>query len=434
MSRRWGLVLTLTLGCTVDEGAFEERVFECDPSAHNPGCGTDRDGVPMTCFPGKQLDGTNFCAPSCPDVPMSLVEEHAVCVDGGAKLRFCNPEVPNACGHPDLGCLRTDVTLSGAEAEGVCVTMAPCSTDAECTDPVRSTCATTFLNQLYGRHEGLAADHLYCLQRDCQRSGSACAPGQSCLPELVTAAAHPPDICVPNCDAQGDCPPNHFCFRKLSGPGSPPICLPGLLGFLCESDVDCLVGRCLSDEEPDESIRLDLCTVECDSQDDCERFDSDQGRFVCLNGRCATPEAYRGTRCFTDADCTRDPGTVCVFSSPPTRPSDEGTCSRPCDEYDRCPTRGGFGQVCLTNVVSRDGELRHTCYPGYFGLPCAADEDCVGGMICRGAAGGTPRCTLLCQETAGDRDCRSSRWTTPGATCVDSLCVREAPMSELGGM
>ena len=154
-----------------------------------------------------------------------------------------------------------------------------------------------------------------------------------------------------------------------------------------------------------------------------------------MNGRCATPDAYRGARCFTDADCTRDPGTICVFLGKPTSPRDEGTCSRPCDAGDRCPSRGGFGHVCLTVTVNREGEPRRTCYPGYFGLPCKDDYDCVGGMLCRGVAGGPPICTVLCQETAGDEDCRQSRWISPDATCLDSICVpgTTTPAS-LGGM
>src|SRR4029079_366177 len=130
-----------------------------------------------------------------------------------------------------------------------------------------------------------------------------CAAGQSCLPKLVAAAAHAPDICVPNCDSHGRCPPNHFCFRKLSGTGSRGICLPGLLGFLCESDIDCMVGTCVSDDEV-EGLRLHVCSVPCGNDDDCDKYDSDQGKFVCQvnRGQCATPNAYRGASCYNDGD------------------------------------------------------------------------------------------------------------------------------------
>jgi hypothetical protein len=420
--------------CSVDEGAFQARVFACDTAAKEPGCGKDlRDGRAMTCFPASQLDGTDFCTPSC-DAPMSLPGENAVCVQGAAKLAFCNPEddlpgQPSPCG-PDLACLRTDVTSD----EGVCVTMQPCTADSDCPNPVRSTCAATFLHQLYAQNPEIHSDHLYCLQKDCVAGGSACAPGQSCLPKLVAAAAHPPDICVPNCDSHDRCPPNHFCFSKLSGSGSPHICLPGLLGFLCESDVDCIVGKCLSDEEPDEALRLNLCTVPCTNEDECAKWDSDQGKFTCQldRGACATPDAYRGARCYDDADCTRDDGTSCVFSSKPNKPTDQGTCSRLCPSDGMCTPRGGFGHVCLPFTVSRDGTSKPGCYPGYFGLPCTSDDNCVGGMICRGAAGGGPKiCTTLCQTTG---DCQDNRWTAGASACSpDSICV-PVSTAAFGGM
>jgi hypothetical protein len=427
-------IAALAIGCSVDEAAFQNRVFQCDTAARDPHCGTDVNGQPMTCFAASQLDGTDFCTQSCGE-PMSLPDD-AVCVQGGAKLAACHPDdtttTTGPCGRTDLGCLRTDVTAD----EGVCVTMQPCSQDSDCPNPIRSTCAATFLNELYSKIPNPPpadlywhSDHLYCLQRDCLKGGSSCGPGQSCLPELVTAAAHPPDICVPNCDSHDRCPPNHFCFSKLSGAGSPHICLPGLLGFLCESDIDCIVGKCVSDNDPDETLRLKLCTVPCSLDGECEIYDSDQGKFVCQpdgagSGRCATPDAYRGARCSDDSDCTRDEGTSCVFSSKPTSPSDQGTCSRLCPGgTGPCTTRGGFGHVCLPFTVARDGTSKPGCYPGYFGLPCTADDQCVGDLVC----GATPElpyktCTTLCRN---DDDCGANRWIAGNrAVCASgSICV-----------
>src|SRR6187399_2247830 len=95
----------LALGCSVDEDAFQARVFTCDTAARDPLCGTDRDGQPMTCFAASQLDGADFCAPSCGEV-MTFEAESAVCVQGGAKLASCHPDddtTPNGpCGRPDL--------------------------------------------------------------------------------------------------------------------------------------------------------------------------------------------------------------------------------------------------------------------------------------------------------------------------------------------
>ena len=165
----------------------------------------------------------------------------------------------------------------------------------------------------------------------------------------------------------------------------------------------------MSDNEPDEALRLDLCTVPCSYDAECEKFDSDQGKFVCVPdgngpGRCASPDAYRGARCFDDADCTRDEGTSCVFSSKPTSAADQGTCSRLCPA---APGRARRAAASATSACrspsSRDGTSKPGCYPGYFGLPCTADDQCVGDLSA--PARPTRRrkiCTALCQT---DEDC-----------------------------
>ena len=62
-------------------------------------------------------------------MPMSLPLEDAVCVQGNAKLSACKPgDGDDACGRPEFGCLRTDVTTD----EGICVTMKPCQLDSDC--------------------------------------------------------------------------------------------------------------------------------------------------------------------------------------------------------------------------------------------------------------------------------------------------------------
>jgi hypothetical protein len=437
---RWALCLGLAAwqgGCRVDEDAFAETIFLCNTS--NPACGTTLDGREMTCFQASQLDGNDFCAPKCGMAKILAGEEPAtagsVCAHGNAELRACNPTVDGSCGAT-LNCLRTDVTTD----EGVCMTMQPCSTDEMCTDAVHSTCASTFLQELYNSPDlstdDLHSDHLYCLQRGCKEGGSSCNPGQSCLPYLVDKAAHPPDICVPDCGSDYSCPPNHFCFREISGPGSPRICLPGLLGFLCKTDIDCMVGTCRSDGVP-EPLTLNLCTVPCDSNADCEKWDSDQGKFVCIDHRCATPDAYRGARCYTDDDCTRDEGTACVFAGKPTSPTDQGTCSVVCGDGtgpdEMCSPRGGFGHVCLGFTVDRDGRAKHGCYPGYYGpyYTCRSNADCVDDLECLDVGTGQRLCTARCD---GDAACQANRWTRGASTCLGGVCAppqspAKAPLS-----
>ncbi len=437
IARRMGVALGLVgvaltmVSCKVDQKAFDARIFPCDPSSKDPGCGTDSNGDPMVCYPASLLDGTDFCTDACGDTPMSL-GDGTTCVEGRAELKACDPSVPESCGQSSLGCLRTDVTSE----EGVCTTMTPCTVDSDCTDPVRTTCAATFLKSIYSKNTTLEADNLYCLQKNCQSGQSSCSPGQSCLPLLVPPSANAPDICVPNCDAQGNCPPNHTCFQKISGPANPAICIPGLLGFICATDINCLVGKCMSDGDPDADNGLKLCTIPCNSDADCSTFDSDQGLFSCIGGHCETPNAYRGNSCFTDADCTRDENTFCYFQTPPAKPTDLGTCLRPCTADAtvgtlNCAPRAGISHTCLPFVDST-GATSPGCYPGFFPYPCLTTANCVGDLTCRGADLTTSpptegNCTTLCQN---DDDCNADRWTAGQSFCApQGIC---APLLEGG--
>lgn len=429
-----GLVgIAFMAGCKVDQAAFDSRIFACNPSAKDPGCGTDSGGKPMACYPASLLDGSDFCAPSCDMSTAPSTSDSDVCVEGDAALKFCEPAPPATgdaqitCGQSELGCLRTDVTND----EGVCTTMTPCTLDSDCTDPVRSTCATTFLHQLYSNNTSLQADHLYCLQKNCQSGASSCSPGQSCLPLLVPASAHAPDICVPNCDSQQSCPPNHVCFQKISGPANPAICIPGLLGFICESDINCLVGKCLPDDDPVAS--LNLCTIPCSSDDDCALYDSDQGTFGCVlrsdgNHYCESPYSYRGNACRTDADCVRndvrDTTTSCVFQTPPEKPTDIGTCLRPLNMGD-CGPRAGIGQTPFPFFYTSDGTPTTACLPGFFGLPCLSDANCAGDMKCRTVDPNTPSTSTICTHPCQiDDDCNADRWTANQSFCApSSVCA-----------
>jgi hypothetical protein len=155
---------------------------------------------------------------------------------------------------------------------------------------------------------------------------------------------------------------------------------------------------------------LNLCTTECGSDDDCSKFDSAQGLFVCNMQAsphvCATPYAYRGASCNSDADCIRDKDSRCMRTSPSDA---QGTCLHACDATGGCLPRGGINQTCLPLLAS-DGPLP-ICLPGLFGYPCAADSNCVGDLSCRGADPQTQFCTGLC---ATDDDCSKDRWTLGG--------------------
>jgi hypothetical protein len=414
-------------GCKVDKAAFESRIFSCDTTAPDPLCGTDADGTPMTCFSASQIGGSDFCVKSCGDTPMSLPQDDAVCVQGGAELQFCSPSQDfdgahplGACGRADLGCLRTNVE-TGAD-EGVCITGSSCTTNDDCHDPVKSTCAATFLRQLYAQAgpTDLEANDLYCLQEGCKQALSACSPGEVCLPLEVPPAANAPDICVPKCDSHGRCPPTYFCLSKISGAANPDVCIPGLLGFVCETDVDCLVGKCRSDNPSNPTVALNLCTTSCTSDADCAKYDSDQGLFFCSAGpqdrHCVTPSAYTGALCRTDADCAtghRDQGTKCSKVNPGDA---TGTCLYTCNAQTPCAPRDGVGHTCLP-FYDDDKNERDACIPGVFPYPCFADSQCaVPDLQCAGADGmGTPgNCTHLCTT---DADCQNDIWTAGQAYC-----------------
>jgi hypothetical protein len=427
--------LAMVGGCRVDDQAFQGRVFSCDTKAADPLCGTDVNGMPMQCFAARQIGAAaDFCTQRCDDLPMSLPDEAAVCVQGNAKLKYCNPADDNdAAGHPhgacdrsEFGCLRTDLIGD----EGVCITMNPCLVDQDCHDNVRSTCAATFFKRLYAsdtRSEQpvLHSDHLYCLQEGCDAEGSACSPGETCLRKVVPAAANPPDICVPNCDSHLRCPPNHFCLQKISGPANPAVCIPGLLGFVCATDVDCIIGSCRLENgaDPPAENRLNLCTIACASDAECKHFDSEQGQFICnADHFCATPEAYRGATCVTDDDCGLDAGTICARAEPTDR---EGTCLHPCEADFSCAARGGINHTCvpLAHVAGPDPlalpEAAPVCFPGYFPLPCFSDDNCLRGLSCLGAdltttPDPTPGiCSVPCSS---DDDCAQNH-ATAGAVC-----------------
>jgi hypothetical protein len=411
---------SLPLACKVDEAAFQARVFGCDTASAHPLCGTDQSGAPMTCFAARQLGGTDFCTQAC-DEPMSLPDENAQCVDGNAKLKSCSPMAgDDSCGRPELGCLRTDVTTD----EGVCVTMKPCSQDSDCHDPVRSTCASTFFSQLYSqtKDKGVNTDHLYCLQEGCDEGSSACSPGEVCLKKVIPAAAHPPDICVPKCDSNNLCPPNFICLKndKISGPGNPAVCVPGLLGFKCQTDIDCLVGKCVfdgGDQVIPMSTGLHLCTVDCASDADCAIFDSDQGLFYCsAEHHCVTPAAYTGgSVCTQQADCTRDPLTTDCFRL--SASSTDMTCVHPCADDGSCPVLGGVPHTCVPGATRANGKPG-ACLPGLFGLPCASDANCLPGLSCRSVSATTKICTELCQN---DNDCAASKFG--GGFCGGQVCL-----------
>jgi hypothetical protein len=387
----------LLLACTVDRAIVHQQVYGCDPTAKDPGCGTDPQGGPLMCFAGRPLGGADFCAERCADP--AAAPAGSVCSQSGARLTACDPGTPDSCNNRKLGCFRNNVLADG----GVCVTITPCSSDSDCPDPVRSRCATALIDEQYETPASFKSDHLWCLQADCQRRRTACSPGDTCLRDVAPPGTDAPDICVPSCDSQLRCPPAHFCLRKVSGAGSPTVCIPGLMGFRCDSTLDCMMGECT-----DFGVFFKLCSVPCADDSQCTKYDGKQGRFYCnADHHCTTPEAFRGSPCSKDSDCLG--GLTCARLT--GDPADGGNCVTPCDASGKCAPRGGVPHTCLSFP---GGKGLRGCYPGYFELPCTSDDQCLPGLSCRQVAPDRPSiCTSLC---ASDDDCTRIRWSKKG-TC-----------------
>lgn len=427
-------------GCRVDQTEFNNRVFACNVASPDPGCGTDESGEKMGCFATRQLGATDFCAKTC-DPEKAAADEAAaptasqstdgmVCLQSGISLAGCLPSMdhPTAdppqhgCVQQGMACYRTDLL----EDEGVCTTMNPCDRDTDCHDPIRSVCAATFLASLYAKADAvLQRDHMYCLQTGCRARGTSCSPGETCLQEVIPASANPPDICVPNCDSNLHCPPNYLCYRKVSTAVTPNVCIPGLLGFTCDSSIDCMMGKCI-----DNDIGYKVCTTPCKTAADCEQFDGVQGRFLCVRnpgdatvrGVCQTPDSYRGSLCDTTADCGRNPDEVCSRFSPKDV---QGTCLLPCAANGKCPSRVGINHTCLPSFVGAADSA--VCFPGYFGLPCALDSNCLEPLAClpTGLTAPAKICSTACTTSA---ECGANRWIANDGWCHPQLhiCVSKA--------
>jgi hypothetical protein len=405
----------LVVGCKVDKAAFQERLFTCNPTAADPACGTDGDDKPMACVPAYQLGGSNFCATGCDATSDPVETADGLCLPSGprtagavsgARLPRCNPaEAANTCGTEAMSCLRTDLVSD----EGVCMTVGSCATDMDCRDPIRSKCMGTLLRETYS-HAALKSDHTYCLQAECRARRTACSPGETCMRDILPRTSNPPDICVPHCDANGNCPPNYFCYPNLYGKRAPRVCIPGLLGLRCQSKLDCLFGDCVETGAP-----YKVCSVACNSNADCEKYDSIQGTFFCNPaGQCMTARGFKGGVCERDDDCTY-PNEICGHI---TNTMQLGLCMQACGEGGSCPAPGGVPHACRPQLDAA-GKLALTgppwvCWPGYFGQLCMNDSQCFPGLACQqlDPSNALARiCTLPCKV---DEDCDANNLTREG--------------------
>jgi hypothetical protein len=234
----------------------------------------------------------------------------------------------------------------------------------------------------------------------------SCPAGQACLRDLVPSNYHVADLCVPSCDSELNCPPNYSCWRRVSGPAAPNVCVPGLQSARCFTSLDCMIGDCL---DTGEGFRL--CSIPCQRDSDCLPYFDPSNPLVCVAAgsggqrHCVAPTSFSGVPCLHDGDC---PGPQRCFFSTPYERGNLGQCRPACGQDDHCAPRGGIAHTCFVQGAER------SCYPGRFGLPCRQAEDCIAGFACQSSI-----CTIPCTS---DADCDANPWTTRSGYCEASLC------------
>ena len=400
------------LACRANDDAFYAAAFACSTASGTDQCGTTKSGKTMTCYAGSQLGGgSDFCTEAC-DPNAGGVDSGHVCLSSGALLVKCvpNPDAgtPNGC-PAGLNCYRTDLAAN----EGVCLMMEVCTTDSECTDSRRPKCGATILHEL---KSAITTDHLMCVQPTCATSGSSCDVGESCSANYYnTGTTNLPDICIPNCLHDQDCPPDFACAQNAGAAGAPSVCVPGVPGQRCNHQEDCLWGDCL-----DTGAGFSECVVawNCTTDANCDIFDAPGDSFACANGKCVALAPFQGASCVSDSNCTN--GQQCFRYSPFGLTDPRGECRPPCGADLSCPSRGGVLQVCLDGGAGG-------CYPIEFGLPCTASSQCPSAFTCT-AVSPDPRtvidsptiCTISC---ATDGDCQSQPLIGKnGGFCDSGVC------------
>jgi hypothetical protein len=439
----FAIALLLVAACKPDREAFIGTAYRCDASSVRPGCGTTEDGTALTCFGGKQLGaGEDFCVEPCAGESPTSETGASICLKN-SKLRTCKPSEPDGCGK-GLGCLRTDLTRD----QGVCLAMNVCSVDEDCRGGVLNTCGSTVLKAMFPRAP-FQTSNLQCVATACKARGTGCPQGESCLPLLVPPTTPVPDICVPNCDSDRNCPPNYTCWPQLSGPGSPDICIPTLPGSRCKTSLDCWAGDCLDTGEG-----FSVCALPCERDVDCVPYSDSSHRQYCARTRedrryCMPVSPFAGALCVQDSQCPQpaSPSAVrqrCFRTSPYWQGvTPLGECRMPCEEETGCSARGGLPHACFVRGGDR------SCYPGVLGVTCRRSEECLAGRTCEtlpaeegavadagaeadaggdgggdggldgGAAGhGTRVCTSPCRD---DADCVDG-WGTQEGYCAAGWC------------
>ncbi len=387
--------------------AFYDKVYLCDSQTPDFDCGTSRSGAPLKCTSvvATNLGGKDFCAEQCIEGANVLTAEYA-CLQDQSKVARCRPSAGAAACASGTRCFRTDLEAD----DGLCLPLNTCNSSQDCQDGMSPTCATDLIAAQYpNARSALKLDSLNCMAVGCFANQSSCPSGEQCILKVVGPMNGVPDVCLPSCGGNGLCPPNYSCLTNQSA-AYPHICVPGLLGKPCDSDLDCMIGQCL-----DVGYGFHVCSRGCATDADCIPFDDGETYFFCANDWCVSPESLTWPSCVTDADC-KDPGLVCAR---PHADDQAGACRIPCADDGSCPSRAGIIHGC------HPWSGQNVCQPGLPGrYECTQDSDCAPGLSCLPVDGADPPrrlCTISC---ATDGDCMANRQTTTAYCGSLGVCLQ----------
>jgi hypothetical protein len=427
---KWLLLVALAASCGDDRKRVADAIFRCDPTSPT----ADFDcGQGYTCYTAAQALGGAFCAPSCkPANPDSC--PNGTCTIGGACLRHCKIENDNCGGDASpLHCVRSTLAKHSDGTNGLCVLVGQlCSTSDECTSPVFDYCTSEIF-----AGEGLPLAGMTCIQGGCERSGTACNPGSSCIPKVLgITGPGVPDVCTPNCERRmmegktvNECVVGLNCLGDVYPQTGLRACGPGFAGSPCTHDLSCVPGHCPSFESIDARMKeFRACGSECSSDDDCLPDDGRTsnvnfiGKSTCRGGFCHSFSSLLFLDLCLDVGspgaCRLDPAAECVAQTIPGASTRLGNCRRTCASDGDCDT------------FSANSHVPHICDDGVCAVPipfwtkCKSDAQCLAGLSCLTTPIGS-QCTRRC---ATSQECADTASLGSVFACLAGICVpRTAP-------
>ena len=356
----------------------------------------------MTCFAARQIGASDFCTAALRRRPDVAARQDAVCVQGNALLKACNPDDDNdkaahpngACDHAELGCLRTDVLPNAEEDEGVCITMRTLPTrTSTATIPVRSVCAATFLQASSTRRTtAFTPTTSIACRRAARPTRRRARPARPACARSSPPAADPPDICVPNCDSQPALPAQPLLPARRSRARQPGGLHPGparlRLRHRRRLHARHVPGRRRHRHRP-RADHSEPVHHQLQQRRRLQRVRQPAGA-VRLQHRtsniCATPNAYRGAIC-DDRRRLHPRRGFDVHALRADRRAGDLPARRATPTALACRAAGSTRPACRWSRA--DGPLP-ICLPGLFGYPAPPTANCVGDLAHRPAAASRP--------------------------------------------